>query len=91
MEEASDAKAIAAGEKPFDEASIAAMNLVPEAYRGLDRFEARQRIIEDITRAGLAVMMMVESCLDIEIDNQDLMQLATFGDLRRFLADFKPA
>ncbi len=61
IEEASDAKAIAAGEKPFDEARIAAMNLVPEAYRGLDRFEARQRIIEDITSAGLAVMTMVES------------------------------
>ena len=61
IEEASDAKAIASGKKPFDEASIAAMNLVPEAYRGLDRFEARQRIIEDITGAGLAVMTMLES------------------------------
>ena len=39
----------------------------------------------------MEIVMMVESCLDIEIDNQDLMQLATFGDLRRFLADFKPA
>ena len=31
---------------------------------------------------------MVGSCLDIEIDNQD--DAYTFGDLRRFPADFKP-
>ncbi|RYH02243.1 valine--tRNA ligase [Salipiger sp. IMCC34102] len=40
-----------------DENSVAAMNLVPEAYRGLDRFEARLRVIEDITAEGLAVMV----------------------------------
>ncbi len=88
IEEASDAKAIAAGEKPFDEASIAAMNLVPEAYRGLDRFEARQRIIEDITHAGLAVMTMVGSKkaetgeIDVKsvplVENKPIMQ--PFGD-----------
>ena len=88
IEEASDAKAIASGEKPFDEASIAAMNLVPEAYRGLDRFEARQRIIEDITGAGLAVMTMLESKnadtgeIDVKsvplVENKPVMQ--PFGD-----------
>lgn len=88
IEEASDAKAIASGEKPFDEASIAAMNLVPEAYRGLDRFEARQRIIEDITGAGLAVMTMLENKnadtgeIDVKsvplVENKPVMQ--PFGD-----------
>ena len=88
IEEASDAKAIASGEKPFDEASVAAMNLVPEAYRGLDRFEARQRIIEDITGAGLAVMTMLESKnadtgeIDVKsvplVENKPVMQ--PFGD-----------
>jgi len=39
-EEAAIAQAIANGERDFDEAMIAAMNLVPDAYRGLDRFEA---------------------------------------------------
>ncbi|MDA8634848.1 valine--tRNA ligase, partial [Rhodobacteraceae bacterium] len=88
IEEASDAKAIASGEKTFDEASIAAMNLVPEAYRGLDRFEARQRIIEDITGAGLAVMTMLESKnadtgeIDVKsvplVENKPVMQ--PFGD-----------
>ncbi len=32
------------------------INLVPEQYRGLDRFEARKRIVADITAEGLAVM-----------------------------------
>ncbi|MEP2784695.1 MAG: valine--tRNA ligase [Pseudoruegeria sp.] len=56
VEEAGTAQAIANGEEGFDEAKIAAMNLVPEAYRGLDRFEARKAVIADITTEGLAVM-----------------------------------
>jgi len=56
VEEAATAQAIANGEQEFDEAMIAAMNLVPEEYRGLDRFEARKRVIADITAEGLAVM-----------------------------------
>ncbi len=55
-EEAEIAQRIAAGEQDFDEAKIAAMNLVPEAYRGLDRFEARKAVVADITAEGLAVM-----------------------------------
>ena len=44
--------------RKFTESSIAAMNLVPDAYlRGLDRFEARKRKWSaDITADGLAVM-----------------------------------
>ncbi|SEQ46319.1 valyl-tRNA synthetase [Loktanella sp. DSM 29012] len=56
-EEAATAQAIANGEQTFDEAMIAAMNLVPEDYRGLDRFEARKRVVDDITAEGLAVMV----------------------------------
>jgi valyl-tRNA synthetase len=55
-EEAATAQKIAAGEMEFDEAMIAAMNLVPEEYRGLDRFEARKKVVADITAEGLAVM-----------------------------------
>ena len=55
-EEAATAQAIANGEMKFDEAMIAAMNMVPEEYRGLDRFEARQKVIDAITAEGLAVM-----------------------------------
>ncbi|MEY8098280.1 valine--tRNA ligase [Falsihalocynthiibacter sp. S25ZX9] len=56
VEEAATAQAIANGDLEFDEAMIAAMNLVPEAYRGMDRFEARKAVIADITAEGLAVM-----------------------------------
>jgi len=55
-EEAAIAQRIAAGEEDFDVAKIAAMNLVPEAYRGMDRFEARKAVVADITAEGLAVM-----------------------------------
>ncbi len=50
------ARAIAAGE-PAGEAEVDALNLVPEKYRGMDRFEARKAVVEDITAAGLAVMI----------------------------------
>ncbi|MCR8722964.1 valine--tRNA ligase [Frigidibacter sp. ROC022] len=43
----------------FDAAEIDTLNLVPEAYRGLDRFEARKRVIADIDAEGL--MLKVES------------------------------
>ncbi|SFR45669.1 valyl-tRNA synthetase [Yoonia tamlensis] len=56
VEEAATAQAIANGAQEFDEAMIAAMNLVPEEYRGLDRFEARAKVVADITAEGLAVM-----------------------------------
>ncbi len=35
---------------------VSDINLVPEELRGLDRFEARKRVIEAITAEGLAVM-----------------------------------
>jgi len=52
---AARAQAIAEGreEAPFDATEI---NLVPEDYRGLDRFDAREKVIADITAEGLAVM-----------------------------------
>ena len=33
------------------------INIVPDDLRGLDRFEARKRVIEQITAEGLAVMV----------------------------------
>jgi len=35
------------------------LNLVPDDLRGLDRFEARRRVVEQITAEGLAVMVEV--------------------------------
>ncbi|MEL6826525.1 MAG: valine--tRNA ligase [Pseudomonadota bacterium] len=51
------AQRIAEGKEDFDEAKIAAMNLVPDQYRGMDRFEARKAVVEDITAEGNAVMI----------------------------------
>ncbi len=36
---------------------VDALNLVPEKYRGMDRFEARAAVVEDITHEGLAIMV----------------------------------
>ncbi|WP_298565552.1 valine--tRNA ligase [uncultured Aliiroseovarius sp.] len=55
-EEAATAQRIANGEEGFDEAKIAAMNLVPDEFRGLDRFDARKLVVDQITAEGLAVM-----------------------------------
>ncbi len=40
----------------FTEGEIDAINLVPDHLRGLDRFEARAKVVEEITSEGLAVM-----------------------------------
>ncbi|MBN2906888.1 MAG: valine--tRNA ligase [Rhodobacteraceae bacterium] len=56
-EEAALARAIAEGHQSASSLDTTAINLVPEAYRGLDRFEARERVIADITAEGLAVMV----------------------------------
>jgi len=56
---AARAQAIADGREtaPADATEI---NLVPEDYRGLDRFEARTKVIADITAEGLAVMTQAD-------------------------------
>ena len=90
-EEAATAQAIANGEQEFDESMIAAMNLVPDAYRGMDRFEARDAVIADITAEGLAVMHDVTRTVKNEdgekvevtetvamVENKKIMQ--PFGD-----------
>ena len=57
-EAAAQAKAIAASGR-WTAADIDALNLVPDAYRGLDRYEARKRVVADIDADGL--MIAVES------------------------------
>ncbi|MEM1275750.1 MAG: valine--tRNA ligase [Pseudomonadota bacterium] len=56
-EEAAKAQSIIEGAE-MTEAEIDAINLVPDQYRGLDRFEARKAVIADITAEGLAVMTL---------------------------------
>ncbi|QYX58484.1 valine--tRNA ligase [Roseovarius sp. SCSIO 43702] len=51
------ALAVARGERELTEAEADTVNLVPDDLRGLDRFEARERVVEQITGEGLAVMV----------------------------------
>ncbi|SFD87984.1 valine--tRNA ligase [Roseivivax sediminis] len=48
---------VAKGERTLTQTETDAINLVPDDLRGLDRFEARKRVVEQITDEGLAVMV----------------------------------
>lgn len=61
------AQAIARGEKASAE-EVDALNLVPEAYRGLDRYDARKAVVADIDSEGLM----------IKVEDKPIMQ--PFGD-----------
>ncbi|MEM9756260.1 MAG: class I tRNA ligase family protein, partial [Pseudomonadota bacterium] len=54
-EAATRAQAIAEG-ADFTEAEVDTLNLVPDHLRGLDRFAARQKVVDEITAEGLAVL-----------------------------------
>ncbi len=55
-EAATVAGEVARGERVLSEAEADALNLVPDHLRGLDRFEARAKVVAEITAEGLAVM-----------------------------------
>jgi valyl-tRNA synthetase len=55
-EAAEKAKAIVEG-GDWDIASVDEINLVPDEYRGLDRFECRARVVADIDAEGLMIMV----------------------------------
>jgi valyl-tRNA synthetase len=86
-DEAAKAQKIRDGEIDWDENTIAAMNMVPDEYRGLDRFAARAKVVDAITAEGLAVMT-TETVTDAEgnettgavplVENKPIMQ--PFGD-----------
>ena len=66
-ESAARAVAIARGE-PASAAEVDALNLVPEAYRGLDRYDARKSVVADIDAEGLMIKV------------EDKMIMQPFGD-----------
>ncbi|MGD2132379.1 MAG: valine--tRNA ligase [Maricaulaceae bacterium] len=66
-EAATRAQEIARGAET-DEAEVDSLNLVPDEYRGLDRFEARKRVVADIDAEGLM----------IQVEDKSIMQ--PFGD-----------
>ena len=81
------AREIAAG-SPTDEVEVDSLNLVPEKYRGLYRFDARELVVADINAAGLAVTTLVKTIdedtgsealhLEPVVENKPIMQ--PFGD-----------
>ena len=82
-DEVAKAQAILNEEISWDEDLIASMNLVPDEYRGLDRFEARKKVVAEITAEGLAVMVDVtdnEGNLSTKafVESKPIMQ--PFGD-----------
>ena len=67
-EAAAQARALVAQGGQPDANAVDAINLVPDKYRGLDRFEARKRVVADIDADGLM----------ITVENKKIMQ--PFGD-----------
>ncbi|SNY93291.1 valyl-tRNA synthetase [Cohaesibacter sp. ES.047] len=66
------------GELP-DEAFVDSINLVPDEYRGLDRFEARKKIVEAINEEGLCVFTKDDEGNEIPfVESKKIMQ--PFGD-----------
>ncbi|MFQ5438890.1 MAG: class I tRNA ligase family protein, partial [Paracoccaceae bacterium] len=73
------AMAVANGERTLDEGEADALNLVPDDLRGLDRFEARARVIEQITAEGLAATVSDDEGNAVPlVENKPIMQ--PFGD-----------
>jgi valyl-tRNA synthetase len=64
------AREIAAGSHT-SESEVDSLNLVPEKYRGLDRFEARKEVVADINAIGLAVTTLVKE-IDPETGSEHL-------------------
>ena len=64
------AREIAAG-SPTNEAEVDSLNLVPEKYRGMDRFEARKAVVADINAIGLSVTTLVKQ-IDPETGSEHL-------------------
>ncbi len=60
-EAAAIAMAVAKGTRTLSEAEVDAINLVPDELRGLDRYEARKRVVDQITAEGLAVTVLTKS------------------------------
>ena len=86
-EAAAIAQEVADGKRTLTESETDALNLVPEDYRGMDRFAARDAVVAAITAEGLAVMT-TETITDEDgaeqtraipmVENKPIMQ--PFGD-----------
>ncbi|MBD1549302.1 valine--tRNA ligase [Roseibium aggregatum] len=76
---AGQARAIVESGTLPDPAEVDAINLVPDEYRGLDRYVARERIVAAINADGLAVTVKDEDGNEVPfVENKKIMQ--PFGD-----------
>jgi valyl-tRNA synthetase len=62
------------------------LNLVPDELRGLDRFEARERVVEQITSEGLAVTHAVTR-LDKET-GEDITETVPYVESKKIMQPF---
>ena len=74
-EAAAQAVALAQRAGEPDKSAVDAINLVPDQYRGLDRFEARKRVIADVDADGLMIC----------VEEKKVMQ--PFGDRSRVVIE----
>ncbi|WP_300016172.1 valine--tRNA ligase [uncultured Roseobacter sp.] len=84
-EAAALAMAVAQGERTLSEAEADAVNLVPDDLRGLDRFEARKKVVAQITDEGLAVMQRVTK---LDGDGNEVEHLVPFVEAKKIMQPF---
>ncbi|MEO0543986.1 MAG: valine--tRNA ligase [Pseudomonadota bacterium] len=83
--DAAVAGAVARGEKTLSEAECDDINLVPDDLRGLDRFEARKAVVEQINADGLAVMTTV---LVTDDDGNEIEQSVPYVENKKIMQPF---
>ncbi|MEM1375789.1 MAG: valine--tRNA ligase [Pseudomonadota bacterium] len=84
-EAAAIAGAVARGERTLGEAEVDRVNLVPDELRGLDRFEARKAVIDQINDDGLAVMTSVTATDD---DGNETEKLVPYVEAKKIMQPF---
>jgi valyl-tRNA synthetase len=79
------AREIATG-SAADENEVDSLNLVPEKYRGLDRFDARKAVIADINALGLCVSTLMSE-IDPETGSEHLTR-EPFVEAKKIMQPF---
>ena len=65
------------------------MNLVPDELRGLDRFEARKSVVEQITAEGLAVMVPADApAPEDTFDGAEVPLMVPFVEAKKIMQPF---
>jgi valyl-tRNA synthetase len=87
-EEAAKAQGHAQGAE-FTENEVDSINLVPDHLRGLDRFEARKLVVQEITDEGLAVMQTITSLVKDEDGNEtEVTQIVPYVENKPIMQPF---